>query len=341
MTEEENPTDEATQEIKKTWKDTAKSLSKNYWFMATVILALLLVGTFVTNGITGNVIKEGDMEEIALNFFNTKLSQNPGTLESLEKEEGIYKVVISSNGQSYPFYFTESGMFIYQGMELIPTTTTPTNTNAQTTSTDVPKSDKPVVDLFVMTHCPYGTQAEKGIIPVLELLGDKIDGNIRFVHYFMHAPEEAETPIQVCIREEEPDKYLDYLKCFLEGDGNYNYDSDGDGVKDLMTNGNDPTECMKREGIDTNLIDNCIPNKWETYYDADSKLSQNSGVSGSPALVINGQKISSARSPAAYLSTICSAFNTAPEECSQELSSETPSAYFGWDTTNSTSVGQC
>jgi len=26
-----------------------------------------------------------------------------------------------------------------------------------------------------MTHCPYGTQAEKGMIPVIESLGDLID----------------------------------------------------------------------------------------------------------------------------------------------------------------------
>ena len=54
-----------------------------------------------------------------------------------------------------------------------------TSTADTSTSTTVPKSDKPLVELFVMAYCPYGTQAEKGLIPVIELLGDKIDASIK------------------------------------------------------------------------------------------------------------------------------------------------------------------
>ncbi|MBU3941884.1 MAG: hypothetical protein KKF74_03150, partial [Nanoarchaeota archaeon] len=49
----------------------------------------------------------------------------------------------------------------------------------------MPKKDKPEVELFVMSHCPYGTQIEKGMLPVARLLGDKIDFNIRFCSYAM------------------------------------------------------------------------------------------------------------------------------------------------------------
>ena len=37
-----------------------------------------------------------------------------------------------------------------------------------------PKKEKPEVELFVMSHCPFGTQIEKGMLPVARLLGDKI-----------------------------------------------------------------------------------------------------------------------------------------------------------------------
>ena len=79
------------------------------------------------------------------------------------------------------------------------------NEEEEQTGPEVTKSDKPEVELFVMTHCPYGTQAEKGFIPAIKALGDTINAKIRFVHYFMHAPEEDETPKQVCIREEQSD----------------------------------------------------------------------------------------------------------------------------------------
>ena len=142
------------------------------------------------------------------------------------------------------------------------------------------------------------------------MLGDKIDSSIKFVHYFLHEPEEAETPLQVCIREEQSDKFLDYLKCFLE---------DGDAEK-----------CLIEANIDKTKLDLCIAGKADDYYAADSELSEGYGVRGSPTLVINGVIADSGRSPAAYLGTICSAFNNAPEECEEELSDVTPSAGFGY-----------
>jgi hypothetical protein len=48
------------------------------------------------------------------------------------------------------------------------------------------KREKPDVDVFVMSYCPFGTQIEKGLLPVWDLLGDKINLNIRFVDYAMH-----------------------------------------------------------------------------------------------------------------------------------------------------------
>tara|TARA_Y100000310_G_scaffold175684_1_gene175735 strand:- start:750 stop:1277 length:528 start_codon:yes stop_codon:yes gene_type:complete len=163
-----------------------------------------------------------------------------------------------------------------------------------------------------MTHCPYGTQAEKGILPVFGLLGDKIDASVKFVHYMLHDPEEAETPIQVCIREEQPDKYIKYLKEFLkEGDSD---------------------AAIAAVNIDKSKLETCTGEngKADEYYAADSALSEGYGVRGSPTLVINGVIVQSARSPAAYLSTICSAFNTAPEECSEQLNSDSSSPGFGY-----------
>jgi hypothetical protein len=44
-----------------------------------------------------------------------------------------------------------------------------------------PKSDKPLVELFVMSFCPYGVQAEEVMKPVADLLGDKADIRVRFI----------------------------------------------------------------------------------------------------------------------------------------------------------------
>jgi hypothetical protein len=166
-----------------------------------------------------------------------------------------------------------------------------------------------------MTHCPYGTQAEKGFLPAIATLGDAVDAEIKFVHYFLHDPEYTETPTQICIREEQNDKFGEYLTCFLE---------DGDSVR-----------CLDETSIDTTALTDCEKNRYEDYYAADSELSQAYGVRGSPTLVIDGVVVSTGRSEAAMLSTICSAFNDAPEACNEELSSANPNPGFGWETSGS------
>lgn len=305
--------EKAEKEKKEKSLDITNKLRENPWIISTIVLGLFVIITLFflfKGGITGNVISEKDIGTNALTFFNTQLSQTPGTLDSVNLKNGIYEVNINSGGNVFPVYFTKDGSFIVQGNGLIPITGNAidnTQTQEQPTQKEIPKSDKPVVELFIMTHCPYGTQAEKGIIPVIKALGNKIDAKIEFVHYFMHGDkEEQETYRQLCIRETQSSKFISYLECFLE-------DSNAQ-------------RCLTKLGIN---VDSCILGKAKDYYAADSALSQQYGVQGSPTLIINGVEAQSARDPASLLDTICSAFNTAPAECSQQLSTATPDPGFG------------
>ncbi|MCK5605759.1 DsbA family protein, partial [Candidatus Pacearchaeota archaeon] len=146
---------------------------------------------------------------------------------------------------------------------------------------------------------------------------------IRFVHYFMHDPETPETPRQVCIREEQEDKFIPYLECFLE---------DGDSVR-----------CIIEAEVDEAAMDECISNgNAEKYYAEDSALSQEYGVSGSPTLVVNGVIASSGRDSQSYLNAVCGSFNTPPEVCvTAEVSSASPAPGFGWDETGSATTASC
>ncbi len=278
-----------------------------------VLAILLLVVVTTGGGITGKAIS-GD---IAANNLIEFLDNPEITLVDVESFGNFYRVMIEYKEEEIPVYVTKDGK--YYTPNLLPLSYDEEEEEEEVQ--EIPKSDKPVVELFVMTHCPYGTQAEKGLIPVIKALGDTIDAKIRFVHYFMHDPEEEETPRQICIREEQSERYLDYLECFLE-------DEDAD-------------RCLTEAGIDKTALNGCISKRADGYYESDSDLSEGYGVQGSPTLVINGVIVSSARSPAAYLDTICQAFNDAPEECGTELSSSTPSAGFGWDTTGSSTSAQC
>jgi len=276
-------------------------------------------------------IDEINVEEATIKIidFFSKEDENLSLQYSSYLDLGaLYRIIFIFNDQEVPISITKDGKYLLQEIELDLEKQKQEleelkeqQANVAPEIQEIPKSDKPKVELFVMTHCPYGTQAEKGIISVFELLGNKIEGDIRFVHYFMHEPEETETPIQICIREEQTEKYLNYLSCFLE---------DGDSNR-----------CLTEIKIDTNKLNSCIGGKAEDYYNLDSELSQSYGVGGSPTLVINGQIITSGRSSAEYLATICSAFNIPPEECNEELNSVSPSPGFGYSGSGSNNQASC
>jgi len=204
----------------------------------------------------------------------------------------------------------------------------------------MPKMEKPVVDVFVMSHCPYGTQIEKGILPVLRLLGDKIDFNMRFVYYAMHGETEVnEQTLQYCIQKEYNDKYLDYLECFLkEG-------KTDECVEEVRLNGK-LDECIAQADEEFSITENLNDeSKWSggrfPLFNVDKELNEKYGIRGSPGLVINGVVASASRDPASLLDAICTGFIEKPEECSEELSSTNPSRGFGYEETGSASTGSC
>ncbi len=176
------------------------------------------------------------------------------------------------------------------------------------------KTASPHVELFVMSHCPYALQMEKGILPVVELLEDNIDFEIKFLSYAMHGEDEIlEQLRQYCIKKEQEDRYIDYLKCFIR---------DGSGCLDGI---GDLEECEEETDRRYGIIDKMknpggrFPS-FPIYEDECEKY----GIRGSPTLVINSQEVRSSRSPSALLDVICGHFEEAPEECDEELSEEVP-----------------
>ncbi len=309
-------------------KPLTEKLRKNPWILSTVILGIFVVLLVAGSGVTGNVVSENKAAEIILGFAEEQTGQTI-ELDSVGEVSGVYEVNIIFQGQTIPLYLTKDGENLIQGLTAIDSINAPAQQQQTQAQPELVKSDKPKVELFVMTHCPYGTQAEKGYIPAILELGDNVDASIKFVHYFLHTnnQEEVETPREVCIREEQSDKYLAYMKCFLGGER---------GTPE------EAAACDAEVGIDTDDLEDCIENRAEDYYATDSALSEGYGVRGSPTLVVNGAIVQSSRSADAYLKTICGAFNNAPEICeTASLDSANPSPGFGYGTTTGIANAQC
>lgn len=287
-------------------------------------------------GSTGSSAVSGDKTTVA-NEVITYLNDNFGTtatLVSAEQNNGVYNLTLDIEGQKTNVYVSPDGKLVFP--LAIDTATkqaaATASAAAKQPTTEVPKSTKPVVQLFVMTHCPYGTQIEKGMLPVVETLGDKIDFTVKFVDYSMHGKTEIDEELnQYCIQTQFNSKYLDYLSCFLE-DGN-------------------TTRCVAKVGIDKTKLASCIAST-DTKYNVTNMFNDKStwqggqfpqfpiyktentkyGVQGSPTLVINEVQASSGRDPASLLSVVCSAFENPPAECEAKLSSTSPSPGFGGGT---------
>jgi len=249
----------------------------------------------------------------------------------------LYRSTVTVGGEEHPVYLSSDGKTVF----LNPISTEESSVDGSP-SAEVPKSARPEVELFIMSYCPYGTQMQKGMLPVLSALGDSIDFTLRFVSYAMHDKQEIDENLrQYCVREQSPDRLVPYLGCFLErGAGTESACLSEAGIKET-----DIASCMEqaddRFGISRDYADKSTYRGNFPFFAIDAAENEAYGVQGSPTLVINGVTADTPRDPASILATVCGAFEETPAACETELSSETPTSGFGSGSTASAAAGAC
>ena len=208
---------------------------------------------------------------------------------------------------------------------------------------EIKKSARPKVELFVMSHCPFGTQIEKGILPVLEKIGGKIDFQLKFCDYAMHGKKELDEQIlQFCVQKNSPEKFKKYLQCFLEA---------GDSQKCIAENKIDEKKCVAETDKKFKISENFAKKEtWKKGADGSPRfplfeISKNEvekyGVRGSPTLVVNEKNVSAARDPQSLLEIICAAFENLPAECAEKLDAAVPAPGFGFSGEGTNTDAQC
>jgi hypothetical protein len=309
-----------------------EKVRENPWMLGTLVLSVLVIALLVlafSGGLTGNTISINDASKKVLSFYEAAGIQDL-TLNSTKEVSGLYQVNLNYKGSVVPVYMTKDGKNIAES--LIPTSSD-SNTDTNTQTTEVPKSDKPEVELYVFTYCPYGTQMEKATIPVVKLFGDKIDFKIRQIGAMHGDFEKIEAQRQLCIQKNYPSKLLDYILAF-DNDATC---STGDSACVVTKT----TSIYTKLGIDASKINSCMTTDGVTMYDAEVTNANSKGIGGSPTLVINGVETQASRSPEEVKGVICAAFNNVPSECSQKLSTEQASAGFGSGTSSESSTASC
>lgn len=247
------------------------------------------------------------IEYINKNLKNSLLGGQTASFVNATEESGLVKIKLDLGGTQYDSYVTKDGkLFFTQAIPMTPVK-----------PKESKKADNPVLDAFIVSRCPYGLQMQRILADVIKnipSLGQYV--KVRYIGAIadnkltsMHGEEEAtENLRQICIREEQGDKYWDYVSCQMKA--------------------GDTAGCEKSTGIDSAKLNSCMSdaNKGLAYAKVDTDLTTKYGVSGSPTLILNEETTSESdfggRTSEALKALICSGFNNKPDACSTELTTE-------------------
>jgi hypothetical protein len=299
----------------------------NKKFIIYSAIAILLVIFAVTQGFGLLKGKLGTTQpapvKTAMTLIITELANQGQKAEFVKYElkDGLYAVTWKVGTQESISYVNSTGTMLFPYSIPLVTTTTTTKPLA--------KSDKPVVELFVMAFCPFGNQAEDGMYPAYNLLKDYADIKLRYIVEYtdstktafksLHLDQELHEDIrELCVAKYNPDKLWPFVEAIN---------------KDCTAQNADTcwTAEANKVGLDTAQIQQCQKDEGNNLLTTEYTASQKYGVQGSPTLVINGITVSSDRTPEGYKNTICSAFNDSvkPAACSQTLAGSSASTTAG------------
>lgn len=302
-------------------KNMTDKLRENPWIISTIVLGVLVLVILLTNlpfGLTGKTISKQQAGENLVEYLSS-VGYAGFSVTNVEDSKGFYLINTDYQGEKIPFYVTKNGYIV--GNSLISIIPLEDTTSQDSEIADIPKSDKPVVELFIWAYCPYGVQAQAPMAEVANLLKNNAEFDA-ILYYDGHGAHETEqNKIQACIQKIAKDKYWDYASGFVE-----TIYSNCGATKDAACDKTESIKLMKSLGIDSTKVMSCVSSEGETLTEAYSQYANQLGVTGSPTIIINGVKANVARDAESIKTAVCSAFTDAPAECDLTLSSGSATA---------------
>lgn len=293
---------------------------KNKWIPIAIIVVLIGLFAFLkfTKGGPGaNAMKTKVLPEVikkVINDPNTKYEIN-----SLKETSGLYEFELTVNNQKYTSYITQDGKLLFtSGIKVddLNKAQASAGTATKTAAKDIKTSDKPNLTAFVVANCPYGLQMQRAFKKALAEVPELASAlSVRYIGAIengkitaMHGDEEAQENLkQICIREEQADKYWPYVSCYMQ-----------EGKTE---------QCLSTAGVDTDQLTACTTDakRGNKYAQADFDIANKYSVSGSPTLLANGSQTVSefdfgGRNANAIKDLVCAASKNKPEYCKNEIS---------------------
>jgi len=302
--------------------------------IALALLAVIVYQNYIPSEIgIDNIVPKDKIGEQTIDFIQNNLA-NPDTEFSVlgvEEDNGVYEIKFDVMGQEDIAYVTKNGKYLFfQPFDMLPPEPQVFN-----------KTNKPEVDLYVMSFCPFGNQAEELMMPVAELLGDKVDVELRYIVYSnygsgypdycldeenkycsMHGIGELNQGIrELCVQKYQKDKFWDFVKAINDNSTYENVESKWEGIaQGLGVNVAQIKTCEKDEGIALLSEElNLTGQKYPVQDPSKHQGSESIKIGGSPTITINGMIFDGERSADGYKEAICSAMANPIPECEQTL----------------------
>ncbi len=270
------------------------NIDKNLILIVLAISSIVVTGALIFTNNSNSSPKV--IAQNSVDYLNKNILQKgqTATLVSFSEESGVIKINMNVGGNNYNSYVTKDGkIFFPEGLSLDLKPTEPAvqnqdnsnNSAAKTSQTcdSLAKVDKPLLEAYVVSKCPFGLQMQRAMaeavknIPALaefvkvRYIGEIYNGAVTA----MHGDAEAEENLrQICIREEQPEKYWDYISCHIKA--------------------GDVNGCLDTAGIDQNKLSTCVKDSSRgiAYAKEDFSLNSKYNITGSPTLVLNSQPVS-------------------------------------------------
>ena len=264
---------------------------------------------------SGTSISSDEASSKVIQFVNKQLrGRATSSLESITSTDGVYKLILRINSREIaPVYLSRDGQLLFPEVINLGNVS---KKQKKITCKDIPKVSKPELKAFVVSRCPFGLQAQRILSNIVENIPElKSDIRVEYIGSIdngkiesMHGDTEAKENLrQICIREEQPSTYWDYISCHIKK--------------------GEVDPCLASAKVDTQKLNGCITDKDRglKYAQKDFVDVERYNISGSPEYVLDNNVLNEqnldfgGRSAEAFKNLICCAFKTKPQFCSKTL----------------------
>lgn len=189
------------------------------------------------------------------------------------------------------------------------------------------ENSKPRLDYFVMSFCPFGNPADENASKIHAVFGDSVEVVPHYIvnlsgkapngYSSLHGPQEAHQDIrELCVLENYgKDKFFEFTLASNEKLTDKNADAEWQTV-------------AWEVGADVNVVANCEQTKGLEIAKREIEITKNTkvkgqngvgSVSGSPTMLVNGEKVSNSAS--AIQKALCDSFDESekPAACDQDI----------------------